>query len=456
MFPEGNTVNDLANGYNRSLLSWYIIDPLMQRNTAPSYLIQDKKLDDHRVREVFQKEIFPDRETPAGQPTNIPTLDLAFYPKERGSNNYDAAPTAISAGVERDGTLRNPESRWGGIMRKIETSDFEAANVEYIEFWMMDPFAMDSTNNLNPGGDLFFNLGNISEDILRDGRKSFEHGLPSDGDPTKTDATNWGRVSKQQSLVKAFDNSAAARKYQDIGLDGLNSTDEKEFFKGYLSNLQPLVDDSVLEKAKVDPSSDDYHYFRGSDYDSEKKDVLDRYKLYSREEGNSPTSEQSPEPYPTAATSIPDVEDINDDNTLNENEAYYQYHLRIDRNNMVLGKNFISDVKTSPVTFRSGKSDTIRWYQFKIPVTSPEKVYGPMSDFRSIRFMRMFLRGWQKPVVLRFATLDLIRTNWRRYDRDLSEDNSLPSPDTQFDISAVNIEENSNRKPVNYVLSARN
>jgi len=171
MFPEGNLVNDLAYGFNRGLLSWYIIDPLMQRNTAPTYLIQEKKLDDHRVREVFQKEIFPDRETPAGQPTNIPTLDLAFYPKERGSNNYDVAPTAFSAGVDRDGFLRNPESRWGGIMRKIETSDFEAANVEYIEFWMMDPFAMDSINNPNPGGDLYFNLGNVSEDILRDGRK---------------------------------------------------------------------------------------------------------------------------------------------------------------------------------------------------------------------------------------------------------------------------------------------
>ena len=452
MFPEGDLVNNLSSDYNRALLSWYIIDPYMQRNTAPSYLIQEKRLDDQRVREVFQKEIFPDRETPAGQPTNIPTLDLAFYPKERGSYNYDAVPSAYSAGVERDGTLRNPETRWGGIMRKIETSDFEAANVEYIEFWMMDPFAMDDKNNPNPGGDLYFNLGNISEDVLRDGRKSFEQGLPADGDNTKTDATNWGRVSKQQSLVKAFDNSPAARIYQDIGLDGLNSTDEKTFFQNYLTNLQPSVTDSALRKAENDPSSDDYHYFRGSDYDREKKDILERYKYYSRTEGNSPTADQSPEPYPTAATSIPDAEDINDDNTLNENETYYQYHLRIDRDNMVLGKDYIADVKTSKVILKSGKDTTITWYQFKIPINSPDKVYGPISDFRSIRFIRMFLNGWQRPVVLRFATLDLIRTNWRRYDNTLTEDNSLPSPDTQFDISAVNLEENSKRKPVNYVI----
>jgi cell surface protein SprA len=453
LFPEGNQINDLSNGFNRALLSWYIIDPYMQRRTAPSYLLEQNKLDDHRVREVFQYEIFPDRETPAGQPTNIPTLDLSYYPSERGSYNFDTAPTSYSSGVERNGTLKSPDTRWGGIMRKIETSDFEAANVEYIEFWLMDPFAMDSVGHPNPGGDLYFNLGNVSEDILRDGRKSFEHGLPADGDLTKTDATGWGRVSKQQSLVKAFDNLPEARANQDIGLDGLNSKDERTFFSEYLNKLRNVVDAAVEDQAIKDPSSDDYHYFRGSDYDKDKKDILERYKYYSRTEGNSPTSEQSPESYPTAATSIPDVEDINDDNTLNETEAYYQYHVRLDRANMVLGKNYISDIKKADsITLKSGKKSEITWYQFKIPVSTPEKVYGAINDFRSIRFLRMFLKGWQKPVVMRFATLDLVRTNWRRYDKDLTEDMSIPAPETQFEVSAVNVEENSNRKPVNYIV----
>jgi len=452
LFPEGDLINNLANGYNRALISWYIIDPYMQRRTAPRYLIDQKKLDDHRVREVFQKEIFPTRETPAGQPTNIPTLDLSYYPSERGSDNYETAPSGYSSGTARNGTLKSPETRWGGIMRKIETSDFEAANVEYIEFWLMDPFAEDKAGDPNPGGDLYFNLGNVSEDILRDGRKSFEHGLPADGTTANTDVTNWGRVSKQQSLVKAFDNLPQARVNQDVGLDGLKSADEKTFFSSYLDNLLPIVGDTAMKQASRDPSSDDYHYFRGTDYDGEQKDLLERYKYYSRTEGNSPTTEQSPESYPTAATSIPDVEDINDDNTLNETEAYYQYHLKLDRNNMVLGKNYISDiVKYEANTLNSG-TKPITWYQFKIPVSSPDKVYGAISDFRSIRFIRMFLKGWQKPVVLRFATLDLVRTNWRRYDKDLTEDLSLPSPGTQFEISAVNVEENSIRSPVNYIL----
>ena len=461
LFPEGNLVNDLATGYNRSQLAWYIIDPYMQRRTAPSYLYKKHLLDgnrvlldDHRVREVFQYEIFPDKETPAGQPTNIPTLDLSYIPSERGSYNYDATPTPFSAGVEQSGALKSPETRWGGIMRKIETSDFEAANVEYLEFWLMDPFAEDKAEDPNPGGDLYFNLGNVSEDILRDGRKSFENGLPGDGNyASNTDQTVWGRVSKQQSLVKAFDNSPSARVNQDIGLDGLDSKDEKTFFGNYLNKLGTVVADTALTKAQNDPSSDDYHYFRGTDYDQKEKNLLDRYKYYSRNEGNSPTSAQSPESYPTAATSIPDVEDINDDNTLNETEAYYQYHLKIDRDNMVLGKNYISDIKKkSPVTLLSGNKSEITWYQFRIPISSPEKVYGAINDFRSIRFIRMFLKGWKKPVVMRFASLDLVRTNWRRYDQDLTEDKSIPAPGTQFEISAVNVEENSSRKPVNYIV----
>jgi cell surface protein SprA len=454
LFPEGNLVNNLAAGYNRALLSWYIIDPYMQRRTAPAYLVNDKLLDDDRVREVFQSEIYPLRETPAGQPTNIPTLDLAFYPSERGSYNYDVNPSAYSAGIDSHDRLNSPETRWGGIMRKIETSDFEAANVEYIEFWMMDPFAEDTTLGvINPGGDLYFNLGNVSEDVLRDGRKSFEQGLPANGDTTLTDRTAWGRVSKQQSLVKAFDNSPAARENQDVGLDGLSSKDEKTFFSNYVTSLSNVVNDTTaLRIAQGDPSSDDYHYFRGTDYDQQKKDLLERYKYYARTEGNSPTSAQSKESYPTAATSIPDVEDINDDNTLNENEAYFQYHVRIDRNNMVKGKNFIADIQEAQAHTLGSGTKPVKWYQFKIPVSSPDKVIGSISDFRSIRFIRMFLKGWQKPVVMRFATLDLVRTNWRRYENALTEDNSISSPDTQFEISAVNVEENSTKSPVPYIL----
>ena len=64
-------------------------------------------------------------------------LDLAYYPEERGPYNYTVN------GLNSDGTLMNPQDNWAGIMRKLETNDFEATNIEFVEFWMMDPFNSD-------------------------------------------------------------------------------------------------------------------------------------------------------------------------------------------------------------------------------------------------------------------------------------------------------------------------
>ncbi|MFA5327152.1 MAG: cell surface protein SprA [Prolixibacteraceae bacterium] len=454
MFPEAETNDNLAYGFNRAKLAWYIIDPLFLRNspTTPDYIKSNADYQsDNLVREVYEKEIFPDRETPVGLPTNIAVFDLAFYPEEKGPYNFDANPSTYSPGVNPDGTLRDPESRWGGIMRKVETSDFEAANIEFIEFWMMDPFINDSLNQ-NNGGDLYFDLGDVSEDVLKDSRKSFENGLPITSDLTATDTTIWGRVPKQQSLTNQFDNSLQSRQYQDIGFDGLNDTDEKEFRQPYLQALQSILDQPALAKATADPSSDNYHYYRGSDYDQEKLTILERYKNFNGPDKNSPTSEMSPESYPTTASTQPDMEDINDDNTLNEYERYYQYQVSLRRQDMVVGKNSIADIRTAVVKQKNNRIDTVRWYQFKVPVRSPNQVIGSISDFKSIRFMRMFMKGFAKPTVLRFATLDLVRSDWRKYTKDVDGKAGTNSLNTQFDISAVNIEENASRKPIHYVL----
>ena len=455
IFPEASTNDDLAYGYNRAKLAWYIIDPLFLRNspTTPDYIKGNEDIQlNHLVREVYESEIFPDRETPVGLPTNIPVFDLAFYPEERGPYNFDTKPSAYSQGINPDGTLRTPESRWGGIMRKIETSDFEAANIEFVEFWMMDPFVND-TLEANHGGDLFFNLGDVSEDILKDSRKSFENGLPTEVNSANVDTTIWGRVSKLQSLVNEFDNTAQSRQYQDIGLDGLNDNDEKSLDKSYLESLKTMVTQTAFDKILKDPAGDDYHYFRGSDYDGEQLGILERYKNFNGPEGNSPTAEMSPESYSTSASTAPDMEDINGDNTLNEYERYYQYKVSLRREDMVVGKNNIADIKVVPVEkLKKGVKSGVTWYQFKIPVRNPNSVFGSISDFKSIRFMRMFMKGFAKPTVLRFATLDLVRADWRKYTKDVDGKIGVNSPNTQFEVSAVNVEENASRKPIHYVL----
>ena len=453
LFREGNLEEDPAYGYNRARLAWYVIDPLFLRNTSqtPAHIKSDKEQQsNHLVREVYQKEIFPDKETEVGLPTNISVFDLAYYPSERGPYNFDTKASAYSAGINPDGSLADPESRWGGIMRKIETTDFEAANIEYVEFWVMDPFVNDSAGTM-PGGDLYFNFGDVSEDVLKDSRKSFENGLPETDLITDVDTTIWGRVSTKTQLTNGFVTDPASILRQDVGFDGLSDDDEQSFYKGYLSALQNILDPVTYTQYLADPSGDDYHYYRGTDYDQEQVSILDRYKRYNGSEGNSCPASLSPESYTTSASTLPDGEDINRDNTLSEYERYYQYRVSIRPEDMKLGKNFITDVREATVSLPKGVSK-VKWYQFKVPIKQPESVVGSISDFSSIRFMRMFLRKFNDPVVLRFATLDLVRADWRRYTDDLEENSNTLGTTTEFDISAVNIEENSDREPVNYVL----
>ena len=159
---------------------------------------------------------------------------------------------------------------------------------------------------------------NISEDVLKDGYKSFENGLPTSSiiEDVDTASSVWGWVPKNFSIVDAFDNDPTSREYQDVGLDGLRSADEKIFFdSAYIQPLLSLYGSSSLAymNAIDDPSGDNFHYFRGSDFDSQEISILDRYKDINNMDGNSVTTENSPESYPTAASSKPNTEDLNGD-----------------------------------------------------------------------------------------------------------------------------------------------
>jgi cell surface protein SprA len=326
--------------------------------TTPAHLKQDEaQRNNHFVREIYEKELFPDRESPYGQPTNIPVLNVAFYPNERGPYNFDAED------IEEDGHLAHPEKRWGGIMRKIETNDFEAANIEYIEFWLMDPFVYEENYR---EGELYFNLGNASEDILRDSRKAFEQGLPGPDEPFDVDSTNWGYLAKKQSMVNAFSNDPLTRLKQDVGLDGLSSEEERFFYRKnphpYLNLIDDLYNsgnltDDAYSSIIEDPATDNYHYYRGSKFDQEETNILDRYKLFNGMEGNSVPSQYSPETYATAATSLPDVEDINLDNTLSEKESYFQYKVKLFKGMDVENNRNIDDSSVGT----NSKADTVTW-----------------------------------------------------------------------------------------------
>ncbi len=456
MFPESRLNNNISSGFNRAKIAWYVIDPIFLRNgsSTPDHIKQNpEEQSSHFVREIFETEIFPYKESASGIPTNITVLNLAYYPGERGPYNFDTDPGLYSRGVNSDGTLNDPASRWGGIMREVLTSDFETANIQYIKFWMMDPFVEDPAHE---GGDLYVNLGNISEDILRDARKSFENGLPGTPAPINVDTTAWGRVPTVQAVVNAFDNDPESRTYQDVGFDGLRDADEQTFYNGYLQKVQTITTPEAYQNIARDPAGDNFHYYRGSDYDSEGKSILERYKKYNGPDGNSPTSEMSTESYPTSGTTLPDMEDINRDNTLSETESYYQYRVSMRPGDLQVGKNYVVDEIEYEATLANGDKSKVKWYQLKIPITDYQKSVGTISDFKSIRFMRMYLRGFQKPVIMRFARLDLVRAEWRKYNISFMEGGeriTVPEPtDGSFEISSVSIEENAGKEPVNYVL----
>lgn len=451
MFPEYSDKTTLRSGFNRSLLAWYTIDPLFTRRSSsltPSHIKGDlEQLSNHYVREVPVRELYPNRDqnSYSGATSTLSILNLAYYPNERGPYNFNPD-------LNYDGTLNNPTQHWGGMMRKLDTNDFETANVEYIEFWMLDPFIYTSRDGTasDYGGDFYINLGEVSEDILRDGKKFYESGMPVDGSNSYI-TTQWGKVPTQATVTYAFATTSGARALQDVGFNGLNDEEERNFeaYQEFLTSIQGKVNPVVFDSIWNDPANDDYHYFRGRDYDQMEASILRRYKYINNPQGNSPDSESRDESYDTSYKTMPDVEDINQDYTLNEYEKYFQYHVSIRPEDLVVGRNFIVDKRVASPKLRNGNTEDVTWYLFRIPLTDYEERVGSISDFTSIRFMRMFMTGFKHPIILRFGSLDLVRGEWRVYDQNL--DNSA-AQQGKLTVSAVNIEENNDKTPVNYVL----
>ncbi|OEK09200.1 cell surface protein SprA [Flavivirga aquatica] len=416
--------NGVQNGYDRALLNWYSIDPIFYSSRRPSE-ISDEDVSGLYTSRVFINELFPDRDLVQGQNSVLFTLDLAYYPEERGPYNFESSSS--------DGTIDNPQNAWAGITRQLTSTDFEQQNVEYIEFWLQDPFQENVTN---PGGKLVFNLGNISEDIVKDGRKLYENGLPKDGNVSLLQPTDWGTVVPQnQSLIYAFDTEGQERTNQDVGYDGYDDAEEANIFGSNFGD---------------DPANDNYRYFLNAE-----GGIFERYKKFNGVEGNTPDTFSDTN---RAANTQPDAEDINRDNTMNTIDSYFEYELDLNRQNLpqtttefeslsdnnVL-KEFLRDYKETPRQLPNGESKNVRWYQFRIPVQgSHVKPVGGISDLRSIRFTRVYLKDFTEATVFRFGTLDLVRSDWRRYTQTLDKETGTAAedPDTDFSVGIIGTLEN--------------
>lgn len=449
-FEGSKLTNDVRSGYQRALLAWYYIDPIFTRRSSsltPGHIKSDlNQLSDSYVREVYERDLYPNRrQNSYNEAASLNVLNLAYYPTERGAYN-------LNPDVDTQGRLTRPAENWGGMMRKIDNPDFEAQNYEYIEFWLLDPFLYTGTDP-SYGGEMYFDLGEVSEDVLRDGKKFYESGLPIDDNQQYFEETIWGRVPTSTSVTYAFNNEGGARARQDVGLNGLPSSQERNYkaYQEYLTAIQGKVSPEVFDSIAADPAGDDYHYYRGTDFDRRRVGILERYKRINMPEGNSPDTDNSPESYETAYKTMPDVEDINQDYTLNEYEKYFQYHISLHPQDTLIGRNYIADIRRVTATLRNGEKRLERWFQFRIPLEEYERAVGGITDFTSIRFMRIYLTGFEKPIILRFATLDLVQADWRSYEQALYS-GKAPAVSANLEVGAVNIEENNEKLPVNYVL----
>lgn len=436
LLPESREINDLRYGMNRAHLNWYRIDQGV-RNSSPGSNTNPY------TRAINQQEIFHNR-TPRFGLNDFRTFDLTYIPDERGPYNFDPPQgTDLSKGLEfvgNDCKLKEPYTRWAGIMRSLNQTNFEQANIEAVEFWVLDPYILDS---MGSDGKVVLQLGNVSEDILRDSRKFYEHGLPLS--PTeRIDTTVWGRIPRIPATVNAFSNEQGARELQDVGLDGLNDSEERTFYSDYLALLSAAgAPSECLIKAQSDPSNDNFEYFLDDNVFPSGTDLFTRYKKFNGTERNSPPPNAGATRI-NASTNIPDSEDINNDNSLSENESYYEYVVDLKKDPAGSKETGHLDLNNPLITDHVNTVNGT-WYRFKIPLDEYSRAVNGISDFRSIRFMRLLMTQFTEKTTLRFATLDLVRNQWRSLTKNIGLGCTA-----NLVVDAVNIEEHSDRLPFRY------
>ncbi|MEO0895153.1 MAG: cell surface protein SprA [Bacteroidota bacterium] len=460
-YPDGNTqlydpredyTNPLAEGYSRGRLRWYTIDQIYY-NSRRGRVPEDDQANNY-TRQIIPTEIFPTATRPFGSQIQQ-TFDLRYDPTQRGFYNYQSDRNRINP----DGSFSNPEENWAGVMRSIDVNnDFEATNVEFVEFWLMDPFDEIDGNPMSSGGEFYLNLGLVDEDVLNDGRMFREHALPDEEFPTGNevpDTTFWGPIVNQVPPAETFTNDETKRGLQDVGMDGLPNDKEAGFFDGVVDTLRQFLNPAALNNFLTDPSGDNYVSYQDPTYDDATASIFQRYDQFNGHEGNTPVASNNA----TATlqgSSRPDIEDVNQNGSLNQSEQYWQYRIKLHPDSLEPGSNFVVDrITTDQIPVGNGQTTRVTWYQFRVPIRAGSSING-ISNFQSINFMRMYLTGFAEPVTMRMTEFQLVSSQWIRFPGELAEENIIITPDeaadTRFELGALSLEENSTKAPFNYVL----
>ena len=448
---SNETGTGLSKGFKRALASWYNIDPRFYGvgGSKPEGIDQNA-LSSNLVRRVKVNEIYSNKDIIVGEQIFMNTFDLTFYPEFKGPYNNDATLLNENDDVQK-------QLRWGGIMRGLNVTNLKQANIESIEFWMMDPYAdTNDANFLGANPTLNIDLGNISEDINSDGHLLYENGLPTPEKANDINTTIWGVYPKIAPLVYTFDSEGNSRRIQDAGYDGITDTN--------ISNISGTVESDIFTSNTQinpilgvnDPALDDYVYYSSNIWNGkpEESDIRQRYRYFRNPEGNSPSGSLE------ASTTVPDAEDIDKDYNSDTAENFNTYTLDLTKSKLKVGENYIVDEKQTDVVFENGQSSTTKWYLVRIPLNQPSTITGatdPSSNLNNARFIRMMMRGFKNTSTLRFASLDLVRTEWRIYPKNIHPlqtpniEGSVDVNTNNVQLGSVDFESNANSQP-QYVL----
>lgn len=441
----GITADSLRTNW-RGVFSWYILNENVILDLAgPS--------PPPAVAPVLINEVFPNRDTRGETHRFIQPLDIFFTPHQRGPYNYTRDLKSF---------LSDPKSVWGGMMQRLPEgyTDFTLKNVEFIEF-IVKVFP-EGSGDVGRDARLYVDLGSISEDVIPNGDLNTEDGL-SMTDVSARNLDPWSR-STSGKLNSTIDVDDQLRRTEDLGLDGLASYSPDDYdprmteqfhFQDFLNSLDPNDPDpryrAEVAKALRDPSGDDFFYFEADgyfnnpDFYPEGASIQERFSRYfPGTEINSYEAQNKLAPSihgQRGNSRFPDTEDLNSNSAIDLTNAYFQYELPISRAvlDSMAAPERVDDYVVTEITPGGG------WYQVRIPVRDFTRRVGNIQDFSLIETIRVWATGFDAPVTVRFATFELVGSQWQKSDaialeREVPADTSRNA--TRLSISSINNEEN--------------
>lgn len=437
--PISSTQSRLERSDLRSQFAWYTIP----RNIAS---ILDGVEFTAESEPVEVTDVFPGRETQNPQEEIINTLDVFYNPTARGPYNYNNNLRTL---LEEES-----ERTWGGMTAVIPAGqeDFSQNNIEFLEFWVQPVLPNGQMQGgaaiEDYDGKMYIDIGLMTEDVVPNTKLNTEDGLALNPETLILDnPTNTRSAIPANPPPPEGQFSNANRNLEDVGLDGLpniegvNNLNEQTVFEEFIDQMREQFGANSKEFQDIisDPSNDDYVFY--GEQAVQDLPLHERFhRLLGYYDGNTPIDQDDKR----AITNRPNTEGLVNPSTVSLTDAYFQYEVDLnpaDQSNLEIG---------SPGTFITdrvpGSRQQDRWYQVRIPLSEFKRKVGDINDFQNITYIRIWMSGYEQPFTLRFATLEFVGSQWRQ-DEEINQQSDLSA---EMRISTLNIEENSNRRPIPY------